>query len=377
MKRISCVIIILYFFESLAFKVFGKENSTNSVYKTVKSLTIDPECKSNEFLDEENNCIDCSNSPCGKCNGTNVCLKCPKEYIIGPLCNQCKDLKEFYKNKDCYDCLNSPCENEDACDGSDECQCKDGNCCQENGGYYYNNATKRCVKCSVKGCGSCGDSYGKTCEICLKSYLKLSDTECLPCKKACGNHSACDGGEKCIKCRTGLTGDRCELCDENKFLKTYFTDRLCLFCEDSPCKECNGTAYCVSCPPEVTGDFCEQCIDETKYLIDRECIDCTESPCGAGNCDGTKECDCPESFCCGVNDGFNFDTETFKCADCSIANCGKCDSIIEFDCSLCIDGSSPQGDLATSCKHISNYGNQIDFELLNFFLATALLFLVL
>ena len=205
------------------------------------------------------------------------------------------------------------------------------------------------------------------CQKCLKGYIKTGPLRCTLCKEVCGTFSTCDGTDKCITCRSGLTGEFCNICSEGMFMRKYLTSRICQACEDSPCTECNGTEFCVSCPEGIEGPTCNRCTNNLKGFVTRgKCIPCSESPCAPdGICDGTNICTCEDYYCCGVYDGYYYEVASNTCRLCNIYGCGKCDSSTEIDCTFCLNGLMPSGNLVDSCKQkeLANY----QFSNVNYF----------
>lgn len=313
------------------------------------------ECASNQYVDKDGNCKDCSLN-CLICTDASTCNKCgPLQVLFN---DQCVDVcpNSFVDlNGTCVPC-NSDCK---TCNSSnvEECiTCFEGkllyngdcvNVCPD--GTYQNG--KECTNC-LTDCVTC--SNGATCNDC-KSPKYLKDGKCIndcgdgytadssachpcqvtDCQDCSGNKTTCG---RCGKGKVLLNGICISICVKG----TYNLDGICQPCNTS-CAACNGPVSCTECIDDLLltkeGNCVNTCPDGS-VSIDGKCTDCTNPRC--------KTCTSDLDTCIGCPDGtFLYNSNCVTecpskttlvgqvCVDCHVP-CLQCIDTAD-NCTSCID----------------------------------------
>ncbi|KAF6730213.1 Laminin subunit alpha-5 [Oryzias melastigma] len=198
-----------------------------------------------------------------------------------------------------------------------------------------NNFAERCVQGSRSPQCLCMPGYaGPRCERCAPGFYgnpMVLGSSCQPCD--CNGNSDpnmlfvdCHSQTgKCLSCMHNTAGDRCHLCAPG-FYGDAVGAKNCTKCDCSPCgtKSCDPHSGQCHCKPGVTGARCERCEDGTF---------------GFDSCSGCSQCDCdasaalvqpcnPQSGQCACRPGVN-GPNCRQCApgfwDYGANGCKKCD----------------------------------------------------
>ncbi|CAD5120054.1 DgyrCDS8636 [Dimorphilus gyrociliatus] len=283
---------------------------------------------------------ECASSPCRDIS-TISCTDLVNEYKCN--CNP------GFTGKNCEthidDCSSSPCENNGSCIDNDNfytCLCFPG--------FYGVRCQNEYNECQPNPCinaDSCTDKVNDYECLCLPDTKECDSNPCLhngECKENTINSYTC-------KCRSGFSGDRCEIDEDECVSEPCFNG--------ATCQDAKGFYLCV-CTEGFSGSRCQEnlndcivnncknggsCIDGIAdyscYCVsgyegdhcEIEVEECLSDPCkNGGSCFegniGEYRCECPNGFT-GSQCEVNID-------DCKIEPClnkGQCvDGIADFTC---------------------------------------------
>ncbi|TMS15950.1 Laminin subunit alpha-5 [Larimichthys crocea] len=148
-------------------------------------------------------------------------------------------------------------------------------------------------------CLSCmHNTAGPHCDICAPGYYgdAIHAKNCTKCDcSPCGTDS-CDPHTGQCRCKTGVTGPRCERCVDGSF-----GFDLCNGCRQCDCEAsaalvqpCDPQSGQCACQPGVNGPNCKQC---APGFWDYGPNGCKKCDCRGGRCDPrTGECRCPDGM---------------------------------------------------------------------------------
>ncbi|XP_047186725.1 laminin subunit alpha-5 isoform X2 [Scophthalmus maximus] len=148
-------------------------------------------------------------------------------------------------------------------------------------------------------CLSCmHNTAGPHCDICAPGYHgdAVAAKNCTKCNcSPCGTES-CDPHTGQCRCKSGVTGPRCDRCEDGSFGFDSCSGCRHCDCEASaalvqPCDAQNGQC---ACQPGVNGPKCTQC---APGFWDYGPDGCKKCHCKGGRCDPrTGECRCPDGM---------------------------------------------------------------------------------
>ncbi|XP_069382509.1 laminin subunit alpha-5 isoform X2 [Paralichthys olivaceus] len=203
-----------------------------------------------------------------------------------------------------------------------QCLCEPGyagpNCERCAPGFYGNPMVlgSRCQPCHCHGntdpnmlftdchpltgeCLSCmHNTAGPLCDVCAPGHYgdAISAKNCTECScSPCGTDS-CDPRTGQCRCKPGVTGPRCDRCEDGSFGFDSCSGCRHCDCEASaalvqPCDPQNGQC---ACQPGVNGPQCRQCAPGFWNYGAEGCKKCE---CRGGRCDPrTGECRCPDGM---------------------------------------------------------------------------------
>uniref|UniRef100_A0A3Q1JX64 Laminin subunit alpha-5 n=1 Tax=Anabas testudineus TaxID=64144 RepID=A0A3Q1JX64_ANATE len=148
-------------------------------------------------------------------------------------------------------------------------------------------------------CLSCmHNTAGPHCDVCAPGYYgdAITAKNCTKCNcSPCGTES-CDPHTGHCRCKPGVTGPRCERCEDGSF---GFDS--CSGCRQCDCnasgalvQPCDPQTGQCACQPGVNGPNCRQCAPGHWDYGPNGCKKCN---CRGGRCDPrTGECRCPEGM---------------------------------------------------------------------------------
>ncbi|MEE6473903.1 hypothetical protein FKM82_010212 [Ascaphus truei] len=315
---------------------------------------------------------------CDRCNlgfkqqnmtGKKSCIPC-KCHTLGSINQYCNPIsglckcREDVKGLDCDTCI-------DNYYGLDSAGCKHCDCDKEGIilGTVCDAVTGQCV---------CQPNIGgRKCNECLDGYFKVQQNNsvaCLPCK--CDMSGTIHSSQSCEKssgqcfCKTGVTGQQCNVCMPHMFNLTVSNHLGCQDCDCHPlgilastvCDQMNGQCKCL---PNYQGRRCNQCMPGFYFssVHDMRCVSCLCHTTGSrhGICNSTNgQCVCQDSSLTGQRCDqcsdlfFGFDSDIGSCqpCDCNAAGAikGTCHSttgqcfckqfVRGFKCDQCIEDAS-------------------------------------
>lgn len=130
---------------------------------------------------------------------------------------------------------------------------------------------------------SCRDNTGGTnCDQCAEGFYgdPLSEGGCqsCPCPETSKNFAkGCtfDRNRVSCICKTGYTGDLCEMCSLGYFGIPDEEGGHCTECDCDPngivSNECDGLTGQCNCKPGITGRRCDKCEESRSILQDGHC----------------------------------------------------------------------------------------------------------
>ncbi|XP_015210519.2 laminin subunit gamma-2 isoform X1 [Lepisosteus oculatus] len=182
-----------------------------------------------------------------------------------------------------------------------------------------------CVPCNCRG-GSCDPETGD----CFSGDENRGDVSCPPgsykdprnpgsclvCPCALGSSCSVNPSTlevKCDQCPAGITGPRCDVCEDGFYGDPQGLNRLPRPCQRCQCNghidlnavgNCNRlTGECLKCIHNTTGFYCEHCLEgfyRSPYLVDptQTCSPCNCNPLGSlsNRCNNIGQCSCREGF---------------------------------------------------------------------------------
>ncbi|XP_044207309.1 laminin subunit alpha-5 isoform X2 [Thunnus albacares] len=280
-------------------------------------------------------CVPCNcNGHSDQClDGSGICLNC-QHNTAGDHCEKCQGgfLGNNSLDGQAVSCSSCPCplrvQSNNFAEGCVQkqdrmqCLCMPGyagpNCERCAPGYYGNPMVlgSRCQPCHCHGntdpnmlftdchpltgeCLSCmHNTAGPHCDICAPGYYgdAINAKNCTRCScSPCGTES-CDPQTGQCRCKPGVTGPRCDRCEDGSFgFDSCSGCRQC-DCDASaalvqPCDPRNGQC---ACQPGVNGPNCRQC---APGYWDYGPNGCKKCDCRGGRCDPrTGECRCPDGM---------------------------------------------------------------------------------
>ncbi|XP_053174071.1 laminin subunit alpha-5 [Scomber japonicus] len=280
-------------------------------------------------------CVPCNcNGHSDQClDGSGICLNC-RHNTAGDHCEKCQGgfLGNNSLDGQAVSCSSCPCPLRvpsnnfaEGCVQKSErmqCLCMPGyagpHCERCAPGFYGNPMVlgSRCQPCHCNGntdpnmlftdchpltgeCLSCmHDTAGPHCDVCAPGYHgdAIVAKNCTKCNcSPCGTES-CDPQTGQCRCKQGVTGPRCERCEDGSFgFDSCSGCRQC-DCEASaaltqPCDPRSGQC---ACRPGVNGPSCKQCAPGHWDYGPNGCKKCN---CRGGRCDPrTGECRCPDGM---------------------------------------------------------------------------------
>ncbi|XP_038605812.1 laminin subunit alpha-5 [Tachyglossus aculeatus] len=278
-------------------------------------------------------CVPCHcNGHSDRClAGSGICVNC-QHHTEGDHCERCQDgfLGNGTQDQPSH-CVGCPCplsvpSNSFAIGcvhkgSATQCLCRPGyagaSCERCAPGYYGNPMVigSSCQPCECSGngdtntlfqecdplTGACtGCMYhtaGPRCESCAPGYYgdALVAKNCTRCDcSTCGTESCDPRSGQCL-CKAGVTGLRCDHCQEG-----HFGFDSCSGCQRCDCgvaalgPACHPQSGQCQCRPGVTGARCQQCAPGYWGLGGHGCAKCH---CRGGPCDPrTGECTCPHGL---------------------------------------------------------------------------------
>ncbi|XP_027144166.1 laminin subunit alpha-5 isoform X2 [Larimichthys crocea] len=280
-------------------------------------------------------CVPCNcNGHSDQClDGSGVCLDC-QHNTAGDHCEKCQGgfLGNNSLDGQAVSCSSCPCPLRVASNNFAErcvqksermqCLCMPGyagpHCERCAPGYYGNPMVlgSRCQLCDCNDntdpnmlftdchpltgeCLSCmHNTAGPHCDICAPGYYgdAIHAKNCTKCDcSPCGTDS-CDPHTGQCRCKTGVTGPRCERCVDGSF-----GFDLCNGCRQCDCEAsaalvqpCDPQSGQCACQPGVNGPNCKQC---APGFWDYGPNGCKKCDCRGGRCDPrTGECRCPDGM---------------------------------------------------------------------------------
>eukprot|EP01016_Furgasonia_blochmanni_P023328 TRINITY_DN251_c0_g5_i1.p1 TRINITY_DN251_c0_g5~~TRINITY_DN251_c0_g5_i1.p1 ORF type:complete len:2505 (+),score=375.87 TRINITY_DN251_c0_g5_i1:195-7709(+) len=332
-------------------------------------------CRSDQFLNTTNVCVDCFmmwNTGCISCNRT-TCLTCKEgNYMISGYCKPCfPGCKTCNDSTSCTECQprfflqdSSTCANCSqkcaTCNDSTTClTCHafnadvlyNGSCVQGCPSGFWPNTTvpdnKTCAACNST-CASCKGPSANDCTSCPtganETYLfngacvqacppgqSPMNGKCILCSENC---ASCSSGDNCTACNTGFFNHkgRCLPACPPGFINDV--NNTCVPCADS----------CLTC--KDNSSFCTQCISPKNLIkANGSCLD--TCPDGSFTQNGVcvrcaPGCDACGNYtqCTTCSTGFNLTNGmcTSSCPTGTYPNgtaCAACAS----GCATCVDGS--------------------------------------
>ncbi|KAM4563209.1 laminin subunit alpha-5 isoform 2-T2 [Odontesthes bonariensis] len=271
---------------------------------------------SDQCLDGSGNCVNCQHNTAG-----NHCESCKGGFLgnnsldgQAVSCSSCPCPLRAPSNNFAEGCVQK--------NNRMQCMCMQGyagqNCERCAPGFYGNPMIlgSRCQPCHCHGntdpnmlftdchpltgqCLSCmHNTAGHHCEVCAPGYWgdAISAKNCTKCNcSACGTQS-CDPHTGQCRCRPGVTGLRCERCEDGSF---GFDS--CSGCRQCDCdasaalvQPCDPQSGQCACRPGVNGPNCRQC---APGFWDYGPNGCKRCDCRGGRCDPrTGECRCPDGM---------------------------------------------------------------------------------
>ncbi|XP_047462931.1 laminin subunit alpha-5 isoform X2 [Mugil cephalus] len=280
-------------------------------------------------------CVPCNcNGHSDQClDGSGICVNC-QHNTLGDHCERCQG--GFLGNNSldgqavsCASCpcpLRTPSNNfaEGCVQKSDrmQCLCMPGyagpNCERCAPGFYGNPMVlgSRCQRCNCHDntdpnmlftdchpltgeCLSCmHNTAGPHCDICAPGFYgdAISAKNCTKCNcSPCGTES-CDPRTGQCRCKPGVTGPRCQRCEEGAF-----GFESCSGCSQCDCdasaalvQPCDPQSGQCACQPGVNGPNCRQC---APGYWDYGPDGCRKCDCNGGHCDPRSgECRCPDGM---------------------------------------------------------------------------------
>ncbi|XP_076132765.1 laminin subunit alpha-5 isoform X1 [Alosa pseudoharengus] len=235
----------------------------------------------------EGQAVSCTSCPCPlQVASNNFAIGCVEKThhmqclcmpgYAGPKCERCAP--GFYGNPMVLGSTCQPCKCHDNTDANmlfSNCDTLTGEC----QGCMHNTAGPHCEICAP---GFYGDAINaKNCTKC----------NCSPCGTA-----SCDPRTGRCQCKPGVTGARCDRCEDG----TYGFD-ACSGCQRCDCdasaalvQPCDPKSGSCACQPGVNGPHCRQC---APGYWDYSPNGCKKCDCKAGRCDPrTGECRCADGL---------------------------------------------------------------------------------
>eukprot|EP00808_Paulinella_micropora_P025307 g7364.t1 len=242
-------------------------------------------------------------------------------------------------------------------------------CTQCTTGYFVNQTTGTCAKCTAKigGClaYNCSNASSSTCLLCdTNRYLTNNDTNCKKCGCLVNNtqnwQDTCNSGGQC-PCLPGYSGFTC-----NNYcgVVSNCASQICQSNNVPACTQCNTGYYisgtsCIKCTvigscvdtrcTTATDQKCLACVSD-RYLTDgnttcRSCNCMTNHTVGAIDaCNTGGQCNCIAGYtglsCDACASGY-FRDATLNCIACTqIAYCDveTCTGPVDSKCATCAPG---------------------------------------
>lgn len=130
-------------------------------------------------------------------------------------------------------------------------------------------------------CKKCRDfTGGPNCEVCQEGYYGNPYTGCEPCPCPETNRNFARGcnvnkGKVSCICKPGYTGPLCDKCMLGFYGNTEGLNGKCSECDCDPdgivSNECDEITGQCNCKPGITGRRCDRC-DQSKYILqDSQC----------------------------------------------------------------------------------------------------------
>ncbi|XP_056241478.1 laminin subunit alpha-5 isoform X1 [Seriola aureovittata] len=307
-------------------------------------------------------CVPCScNGHSDQCqDGSGICVNC-QHNTAGDHCEKCQGgfLGNNSLDGQAVSCSSCPCPlrvpsnnfAEGCVQKSDRMQCLcmpgyAGPHCERCAPGFYGNPMvlgSRCQLCHCHGntdpnmlftdchsltgeCLSCmHNTAGHHCDICAPGYYgdAITAKNCTKCNcSPCGTES-CDPHTGQCRCKPGVTGPRCERCEDGSFgFDSCSGCRQC-DCEASAAlvQPCDSQSGQCACQPGVNGPNCRQCAPGHWDYGPNGCKKCE---CRGGRCDPRSgECRCPDGM------------TGKQCDTCSQKNSVAIDDQQGMHCELC------------------------------------------
>lgn len=255
-------------------------------------------------LNSDGQCVPCKSLSCFDC--TQDYTKC-NDCTLGFIDNDKKSkTKGMCTSKADFNCLNKNFE-----------ECKE---CETGFGVKDK---KKCVKCEVSNCISCGKNY-KICDNCNYPYSADINTQsstygkCITASLPNCNKVETNDASKCKECNIGFYNSKgiCNECSTPNCIKC--SSKGCEECKDGydlkngECVECN-IPNCAKCG---SGSFCSKCKDGYAY-IDTSSGKCESA--STSNCYKINE----NHECIYCNKGYGFDSNN-NCVKCEDPHCVEC-----------------------------------------------------
>ena len=250
----------------------------------------------------------------------------------------------------------------------EECQCPagyTGTSCEDCGDGYYRVSVPgmykgTCEPCNCRGhastcdketgvCDNCVHfTEGDQCDRCIEGYFgdatqgTAYDCNVCPCPRevmsnnfatSCGPRSEEDATFVC-DCKSGYTGDKCEMCAASFFGNPEVIGESCTPCQCNDninvtdpmaCDHKNG--HCLICTNNAAGEACSECAPGFfgDAITDKSCRTCGCDECGTENCNHMNgECKCKPSVSGDKCDRCERDHYGFgTCRGCIPCECGE------------------------------------------------------
>ncbi|KAL4462389.1 hypothetical protein ABPG72_009216, partial [Tetrahymena utriculariae] len=292
------------------------------------------QCKTNQFLDQNNSCNDCDQS-CNQCtdSGSTNCVSCNANYYLyqGDDCIKCDGIGQFISQQNCLEC-DSSCS---SCSGSSS----DCTTCLDQ--FFFNPSNKTCKS-------NCDDGY------------ILSGSQCLPCDQSCGTCS--NSSTECINCAPNYYkfdgSNICRPCDSNQVQQIQNCVQVTQQCQlnqktqkyeqVSICNQCTGTMVLQN----------NQCIQSCTLVAQNYVYNDTQKSCQCSSTYPFQYNQPDGSILCSANQMQGFLCNSSKiCSPCSTNNCQTCNS----DISICTACQSSYYLWQNSC--LSNCDSSINLQI--------------
>ncbi|KAL4480165.1 hypothetical protein ABPG74_020681 [Tetrahymena malaccensis] len=303
------------------------KNNSNNCQSCQAGYYLD---KSNQCMHCMKNCIQCTDlQTCSQCSEGFIfkdskCLECSSQqgYIIDSdkKCVQCDpNCDKCLSSTQCKSCIKGYNLNNDKCyqSCSQNCnKCDKGSCNQCIEGYFLNKSLE-CQKCDIN-CLSCQNQI--TCQKCSEGFKLNSQNTCIPCDQGYFYENVT---KQCVKCSQDMKEkNKCLVCPEGYYMDQH--EKTCSQC-DQNCWTCKGprSNQCTSCKEGIIlhKNTCHSC--QEGFYFEKEQLKCQKCKDSCKKCVGNTEQDCLQ-----CNQNFILDKTSNSCK--KIEDDDICSNVKEF-----------------------------------------------